>query len=341
MFGDNLSSPPQTPTTIAASFHLAPCEPAYTTATYKPPSLYPNKKQRTGLFQERVPSVQIGSNFSSPGLASAAFDSRRPDQSHPSGLASAAEVHDSRRFSVQFPSHSSRPAIPPTGTDGARLASEHAYYSTPVQTPTSAMPDRSHHASSLRRDPSSSCALEPQQYAYSDHASMHLASRRSSIDSYAGRSSAPIDSNHPRHSSFEPGHRIPFASRYEMELAPDKIQRLEYPQTHAFPAFSQGSYEPAQPSFFAPSAYEYQHGKARKRSNLPKQSTEIMKIWFDQVRCIEFSAHKRGCTTDLAIRTLPILTQAKSRKRCFRMWVIHLVAPPCCTPLTVSCRPRA
>ncbi|KAK4544666.1 hypothetical protein LTR36_003915 [Oleoguttula mirabilis] len=31
-----------------------------------------------------------------------------------------------------------------------------------------------------------------------------------------------------------------------------------------------------------PSHYEYQHGKARKRSNLPKQSTEIMKTWFDQ-----------------------------------------------------------
>ena len=38
-----------------------------------------------------------------------------------------------------------------------------------------------------------------------------------------------------------------------------------------------------QPSFFMPSQYDYRHGRARKRSNLPKQSTEIMKTWFDQV----------------------------------------------------------
>ncbi|OQO06889.1 hypothetical protein B0A48_07455 [Cryoendolithus antarcticus] len=35
-------------------------------------------------------------------------------------------------------------------------------------------------------------------------------------------------------------------------------------------------------AFFMPSHYEYQQGKTRKRSNLPKQSTEIMKHWFDQ-----------------------------------------------------------
>lgn len=37
------------------------------------------------------------------------------------------------------------------------------------------------------------------------------------------------------------------------------------------------------PSYFVPNHYEYQQGKSRKRSNLPKQSTEIMKNWFDQV----------------------------------------------------------
>ena len=43
-------------------------------------------------------------------------------------------------------------------------------------------------------------------------------------------------------------------------------------------------YQEAQPTFFMPSHYDYQQGKTRKRSNLPKQSTEIMKTWFDQVR---------------------------------------------------------
>lgn len=46
-----------------------------------------------------------------------------------------------------------------------------------------------------------------------------------------------------------------------------------------------GPYHLNQTPYFVPSHYEYQHGKARKRSNLPKRSTEIMKTWFDQVIC--------------------------------------------------------
>jgi len=49
---------------------------------------------------------------------------------------------------------------------------------------------------------------------------------------------------------------------------------------------SYGPYDHVQSSFFVPNHYEYQHGKSRKRSNLPKQSTEIMKTWFDQVNAI-------------------------------------------------------
>lgn len=45
-----------------------------------------------------------------------------------------------------------------------------------------------------------------------------------------------------------------------------------------------GYLKETQPTFFMPSHYDYQQGKTRKRSNLPKQSTEIMKTWFDQVR---------------------------------------------------------
>jgi len=52
---------------------------------------------------------------------------------------------------------------------------------------------------------------------------------------------------------------------------------------HAPEVYSRMGYEDAQPTFFMPSHYDYQQGKTRKRSNLPKQSTEIMKTWFDQV----------------------------------------------------------
>ncbi|OTA32570.1 hypothetical protein BTJ68_06803 [Hortaea werneckii EXF-2000] len=43
-----------------------------------------------------------------------------------------------------------------------------------------------------------------------------------------------------------------------------------------------GGYESPQSQYFMQAHYEYQHGKTRKRSNLPKQSTEIMKTWFDE-----------------------------------------------------------
>jgi hypothetical protein len=52
---------------------------------------------------------------------------------------------------------------------------------------------------------------------------------------------------------------------------------------HAHDGYNRLGYEEAQPTFFMPSHYDYQQGKTRKRSNLPKQSTEIMKTWFDQV----------------------------------------------------------
>jgi hypothetical protein len=54
-------------------------------------------------------------------------------------------------------------------------------------------------------------------------------------------------------------------------------------------------YQEAQPTFFMPSHYDYQQGKTRKRSNLPKQSTEIMKTWFDQVRQDRRASRSRNC----------------------------------------------
>ncbi|KAI7540616.1 hypothetical protein KC331_g9072 [Hortaea werneckii] len=43
-----------------------------------------------------------------------------------------------------------------------------------------------------------------------------------------------------------------------------------------------GGYESPPSQYFMQAHYEYSHGKTRKRSNLPKQSTEIMKTWFDE-----------------------------------------------------------
>ncbi|TKA41806.1 hypothetical protein B0A54_08232 [Friedmanniomyces endolithicus] len=58
--------------------------------------------------------------------------------------------------------------------------------------------------------------------------------------------------------------------------------RMPRPSHLPPPSYHRSPYGSTPPSYFMPSQYEYQQGKARKRSNLPKQSTEIMKTWFDR-----------------------------------------------------------
>ena len=62
------------------------------------------------------------------------------------------------------------------------------------------------------------------------------------------------------------------------EVEPKERFRSDY--LHRYPP---GTRQTSHAAFFMPNHYDYQQGKARKRSNLPKQSTEIMKTWFDQV----------------------------------------------------------
>ena len=71
-----------------------------------------------------------------------------------------------------------------------------------------------------------------------------------------------------------------YPSPYRIEGPP-----IEQQPPQRLSNFARGPYATNETNFFVPGLYEYQHIKARKRSNLPKQSTEIMKTWFDQV-CI-------------------------------------------------------
>lgn len=70
--------------------------------------------------------------------------------------------------------------------------------------------------------------------------------------------------------------------RDEAHEHPHYMERSRLQQQEGYAKIA--GYQEAQPTFFMPSHYDYQQGKTRKRSNLPKQSTEIMKTWFDQVR---------------------------------------------------------
>jgi hypothetical protein len=108
------------------------------------------------------------------------------------------------------------------------------------------------------------------------------ASRRVSTGAYSTYTSRPYD-REPRQSPYYPNVRYSAPARDAYPEHRDSIRygRIDEQQPRSF---GQNSYHQGNvPSFFMPSHYEYQHGKARKRSNLPKQSTEIMKTWFDQV----------------------------------------------------------
>lgn len=63
---DGISSPPSTPSIPTRAFQPAPREPIYTSSTYKPPALYPHKKQRTDAFLEPGPWINHPSRGSSP-----------------------------------------------------------------------------------------------------------------------------------------------------------------------------------------------------------------------------------------------------------------------------------
>jgi hypothetical protein len=109
-------------------------------------------------------------------------------------------------------------------------------------------------------------------------------SRRSSIVSQ--REFAPPHPVEPSRNAYpttRPTH-YSLPMRDEAALSHDHSHYNERNRLQQQEAYAKmGGYQDAQPTFFMPSHYDYQQGKTRKRSNLPKQSTEIMKTWFDQV----------------------------------------------------------
>ena len=109
---------------------------------------------------------------------------------------------------------------------------------------------------------------------------------------YSNASSVSQDDDMRRHSGYGEYQPQPSRERYAVEpprqsympLSANSMPREEYPPVARLDvpqAYGNAPY-PYSHAFFVPSHYEYQNGKSRKRSNLPKQSTEIMKRWFDE-----------------------------------------------------------
>ena len=279
-----ISSPPQTPGSPVQSLQPSPREPVYpTTTTYKPPSLYPNKKPRSDLYE---PSSAYTTHppFASPPPPAAAAATVRPlqptfDRLHRPHSYSTASSPRHLTYRVR----DARDTTPPSAVYSINTAAAEssARYRTPDATPVDTHP------------PATAAVCRPPQ----------LDSTRLR---YGGASGAPTTD----------AHRVHDADLRERAAA------LPASTTACASTAHTAGYTNTPPTYFLSTHYNsYPHGKARKRSNLPKHSTEIMKTWFDQVgplfpRSLVLSGAPR--LTRISARTSPTHTRAKSKRRRLR-----------------------
>lgn len=256
--------------------------------TYKPPSLYPNKKQRTdpASYSHFAPSSTLEPQH-------------KPSSMKPNVQFPPISQMDTRRGSMHIPTPQSGVSpswpgqYPSIKAPGSRSNNEAArYYQTPEQTPTSAVMEPFPRMSTFAGAVQDPYAREMRGgFAHPDE---RPSSRKSSAASgYSAYPSRPYEREAPRPQPYHQGARysLPVRDGY-----PEHRDSARYHEQQPQPmnAYARNTYPGNVPAFFMPSHYEYQHGKARKRSNLPKQSTEIMKTWFDQVCWHRFLLNKEG-----------------------------------------------
>ncbi|OBW66600.1 MAG: Uncharacterized protein AUREO_033310 [Aureobasidium pullulans] len=252
VLGESGMSPPATPPSQGHSLQPLPREPIYDhQPTYKPASLYPNKRTRTD----------------------SGWDARTPERTFtetaPKNLPYMPTRHEDTRPRSQYdlPTPSSRSPV---------IHSHHA------------SPDLRVQRTDLPRTYPSPALPRSDVYPTSDP--MLTARNRSSM--YSNASSVSQDDDMRRHSGYGEYQPQPSRERYAVEpprqsymsVPANNMPREEYPPVARLDvpqAYGNAPY-PYSHAFFVPSHYEYQNGKSRKRSNLPKQSTEIMKRWFDE-----------------------------------------------------------
>lgn len=222
------------------------------------------------------------SGFSPPGLSSSTFEQSvgpDPERSNASILVPQGQSYpyDVRRRPNQLERNMSRISSPSRNTLYQATNSFHDGISS--STPMRDQPQY--------RAPEQMQIDRPTEFDFRNHEQGfhrrrddYPSLRRSSTNGYGGFT---------RHAEGSLSHQSD--QDYERPICAGFVERqstTQYGQQETYqpPQSSQLGHPPyhgAQPSFFMPSHYDYQQGKARKRSNLPKQSTEIMKTWFDQV----------------------------------------------------------
>jgi hypothetical protein len=290
-----ITSPPDTPPTQQNFFQSGPREPAFSASTYKPPALYPNKKARTEFGLDPSPTFNSRSSLSSPGMPTTTLETRPERMTVSYGHSRPYSDHEStRRPSMyQVPTLRQEHTSPPDAVnyqytrgfaDDSRSRANGVTATAPHRSPEAApfLSSRSeapygHSTMTQSRGSADYFPSSTDRYAIPT-------SRRSSVVSQ--REFAPPRPVEPSRNAYPPTRPTHYSLPMRDEAAPshDHPQYTERNRLQQQDAYAKmGGYQDAQPTFFMPSHYDYQQGKTRKRSNLPKQSTEIMKTWFDQV----------------------------------------------------------
>ncbi|KAK5170290.1 homeodomain superfamily [Saxophila tyrrhenica] len=233
-------SPPHTPRIKNTSAQPLPCEPSLTTSTYKPPSLYPNKKLRTDFVFEPVAPITNPYTFSMHGPPSASWEQSPVDG---------------------YGNHFYR-----DGREGRRRSSHQITRIGPSQHSTSSSTRPSPHPDRMPTGMPSSVPFSPRA-------------------PHAGSYSRPYhgEERHERRRSFR---MDPEAGQMSLPSAPKRYERASVPRGDREDIYGWSEMPDMHPDphsgYFVPNHYDFKQGKTRKRSNLPKQSTEVMKNWFDK-----------------------------------------------------------
>lgn len=254
LLNETRTSPPPTPPANGITLQPLPREPNYDQATYKPPALYPNKRSRTDSGWYNQGSDRDGRD---PPSTTLVHMPARPE-----------EATQPRQYDVRPSTSASPPSyrhqLSNNGRNNLSNDTSPELLSRGAQRQPGMLP-RPDSVKTSQPDGDRALLYEPLSATQSRSPSAHLQDE----------------------TSYKPS---PYSDRGLGERYPIESQRQTYPPVSNFtkeftPASHDGRGGPAyaySQAFFVPSHYEFQNGKSRKRSNLPKQSTEIMKRWFDE-----------------------------------------------------------
>lgn len=318
VLGENARSPPSTPHPQASTLQPRPREPSYDQSTYKPSSLYPNKRTRTDSGWDGQVS-DIKSVECSPRdlqLLNSHHQNDRHKLHHqlelPNLSGGSPEVYRHRHSTVYTDDRSStRELLSHHASPESRGRAAHLPTSPRLALPRGFEAQNQGHvryhpqqpretARDVHMDGHSMSGYDS-SISHSRSPSLALADDRSHGPSMYGHSSLAHQSfrtDDRRHSLLPAGHHSGYREDYS------SMSRLD-----ASAPYAASSYPYAQ-AFFVPSHYEYQNGKSRKRSNLPKQSTEIMKRWFGKQKVQPIAVY---LSNNLKMITYRILIPVRNR----------------------------